>query len=68
MPGTPFEHAIPGFFSDSGTQEVRMNQGTVSSATHTGFLVWLVVIGVIIPVAILGGLRLGGFSFVYKHR
>lgn len=44
-----------------------MNQ-QAAQATHTGFLVWLVVIGVLIPVAILGGFRVAGFSFVYKHR
>ena len=36
--------------------------------THWPFLFWLVVIGVLLPVAILGGLQVGGFSFVFRHR
>lgn len=68
MPGAPFMHELPGF--QGGVQEVRMAQSYQGSGvvTHTGFIVWLVVIGLVIPAAILGGLRLGGFSFVFKHR
>lgn len=36
--------------------------------THTMFLVWVVILGVVLPVAILGGLKMGGFSFVFRGR
>lgn len=32
------------------------------------FWIWLVVIGVVIPAFILGGLKAGGFQFVFKRR
>ena len=38
------------------------------AASHTSFIVWLALIGVVLPVAILGGLKMGGFSFVFKGR
>ena len=37
-------------------------------ASHTSFIVWMVLLGVVLPVAILGGLKMGGFSFVFKGR
>ncbi len=32
------------------------------------FFIWLAVIGVVIPLLIIGGLRVGGFQFVFKGR
>ena len=45
--------------------------GRVNAAkegTHTAFMVWVIVIGIVIPVALLGGLKMSGFSFVFKGR
>jgi hypothetical protein len=58
-----------GTFADQSSQQQVMsaNAGT-ATAGHTSFLIWLVVLGVIVPVAIIGGLQLGGFSFVFRHR
>jgi hypothetical protein len=39
-----------------------------SGGSHTAFLVWVAVVGVLLPVLILGGLKMGGFSFVFKGR
>jgi hypothetical protein len=39
-----------------------------ASGSHMAFIVWLLVIGVIVPVAIIGGLKVGGYSFVFKGR
>lgn len=36
--------------------------------SHTSFLVWLVILGVVIPGMILGGLDFLGFKFVFKSR
>ena len=33
-----------------------------------GFLVWYVIIGFVVPAAIYGGLKLGGFQFVFRSR
>lgn len=35
---------------------------------NLSFFLWLIVIGVLIPVAIIGGLKVGGFQFVFKGR
>lgn len=39
-----------------------------ANGSHWGFIFWLAVLGVLLPVAILGGLQVGGFSFVFRHR
>jgi len=65
MPGSPF----PGAFGDMSSQgQVMSANAATSTVSHTSFLIWLIVIGVVIPVAIIGGLQLGGFSFVFRHR
>lgn len=65
MPGAPFLH-------DTGTYQGVQGEGvrTVAPAPsgHWNFIVWLVLIGVVIPVLILGGLKIGGFSFVFRNR
>ena len=59
MAGTPL------FNGYGGGPTLTQGAGRASgSASHTSFLVWLVIIGVIVPVAILGGLKISGFSFV----
>jgi hypothetical protein len=47
-----------------GTNSTSSN----GAPSHTSFLVWVVLVGVVLPVAILGGLKMGGFSFVFKGR
>ena len=39
-----------------------------AGGSHTAFLVWLVVIGIVLPVIILGSLKVGGWSFVFRGR
>ena len=41
---------------------------TDSSPSHMSFLIWLVLLGIVLPVAIIGGLNVGGFKFVFKGR
>ena len=36
--------------------------------SHTAFLVWLILIGIVLPVAILYGLKASSFSFVFRGR
>ena len=44
------------------------NANTNGAPSHTSFIVWVVLVGVVLPVVILGGLKMGGFSFVFKGR
>ena len=39
-----------------------------SSNSHTSFLVWVILLGIVLPAVILGGLKMGGFSFVFRGR
>ena len=39
-----------------------------ASGSHAAFLVWLVLLGVVIPIAILYGLKASSFSFVFRGR
>lgn len=69
MPGSPLL-----FVQDSyqGVQGEGVPQaaggGNAGGAFGWSFFVWLFVIGVILPAFILGGLRAGGFQFVFKRR
>jgi hypothetical protein len=45
-----------------------MGPNASKQGTHTAFLVWVVVLGIVLPLAILGGLKMGGFSFVFRGR
>ena len=47
---------------------VAMGPNRAVAGSHTAFLVWVVLLGVVLPIAILGGLRMGGFSFVFRGR
>jgi len=71
MPGAPLMH---GYSTSSAPQgeggAARATGGsllgTPGEPSSTAFLVWLVVIGVVIPALILGGLKVGRFQFVFK--
>ncbi len=68
MPGSPFLYEAPSYqgAAGEGVRAPAANPDAVGS--HTAFIVWLVVIGVLLPALILGGLRAGGFQFVFKRR
>ena len=71
MPGQPFLYTSDSYQGVAG-EGVRSPVASEASGSHTLFLVWLVVIGVLIPALVLGGLRVGVFgqklSFVFKNR
>ena len=62
MPGAPFMQLSDGYVGN----EPAANPAAAGS--HTTFPIWLVVIGVVLPALILGGLRAGGFQFVFRRR
>lgn len=68
MPGAPFIHDVPSYQGVQGQGVADRVNTQPQTYSHTSFIVWLVVIGVLIPAAIVGGLRIGGFSFVFRHR
>lgn len=67
MPGAPFLHTMPSY-QGSASEGVRAPAAAGTGNDLWGFLVWYVIIGFVIPAAIYGGLRLGGFQFVFRSR
>lgn len=72
--GAPILH---GYSTSSGPQGTGGASRVAAAAaplvgaggpSDTAFFLWLVVIGVVIPVLIVGGLKVGGFQFVFKRR
>jgi hypothetical protein len=39
-----------------------------SRVSNASFIIWVFLVGVVLPVFILGGLNLSGFKFVFKGR
>ena len=54
LPGYPYQTAYGGQYPQAGP-------------SHGSFIVWLVVFA-LVSVMVLGGLKVGGFSFVFRTR
>ncbi len=68
MPGAVFFHDTPSYQANTG-QGLRQNTPAVGAGgVNWTFTLWLVLLGVVIPVMILHGLKLGSFSFVFRNR
>lgn len=63
MPGQP-TFATAASYGDYAAPGVSMK----GDPTHTSFLVWVVLLGVVLPVLVIGGLQFGGWKFVFKGR
>ncbi len=65
MPGAPTFNVAAAYGGNQAPSAAAQGAGTGSSAA---FIVWVVILGIILPAVILGGLKMGGFSFVFKGR
>lgn len=71
MAGQPlFQFGDPyGSYSVPGVGNVNGGQMSGNrAASNTVFIIWLVIVGVLLPIGIIGGLKVSGFSFVFKGR
>ena len=68
MPGTPFLYVTDSYQGASGEGIPSPQVPSAGSSVGMGFWLWLILIGVVIPVAIIGGLRVGGYQFTYRKR
>lgn len=58
--GATMGYAMPGYDPENPWE-------SDDGPSHTSFIVWLLVFA-IISASILGGLKVGGFSFVFRTR
>lgn len=68
--GAPILHGYAGPASGAGGA-ARVESTTALNASYPNnlrFFFWLVVIGVVIPGFLVGGLKAGGFQFVFRGR
>lgn len=73
MPGAPLLHGYPtsaGPQGEGGAARIAAAAAPLNVGFPRGvaFFLWLVLIGVVIPGFIIGGLRVGGFQFVFRGR
>lgn len=65
MPGQP-TFSTAGAFSGYDVPGGAPARG--SQSTHLSFIIWVALLGVLLPVLIIGGLQVGGFKFVFRGR
>lgn len=70
MPGSPIFHGTATSTAPQGLGGAARVPATMmpNNPSDTMFFVWLAIIGILIPALIIGGLKVGGFQFVFKHR
>lgn len=64
---SPMYVPMPVLAGTSGAQAATPAPAT-GTHSHTSFLVWLIILGIVIPGLILGGLDFAGFKFIFKSR
>lgn len=67
MPGVPLLNITDSYQGVAG-EGTGMLAPPAGAQSHGQFILWLIVLGVIVPAVILGGLRAGGFQFVFRRR
>lgn len=71
MPGAPVFHGYPTSTANQGVggaarvQTSSLNAG--GSKTDMNFFVWVAIIGIVVPILLIGGLQIGGFQFVFRR-
>jgi hypothetical protein len=75
MPGAPLLHGYRASNTspagEGGAARVAASAAPLPAAgfpSNLSFIIWLLVIGVVVPGFILGGLRAGRFQFVFRGR
>lgn len=70
MPGAPVFHGTaPTVKTAQGMGGAARIQSEVSvKSNDVSFFVWVAIIGILLPLLVIGGLKVGGFQFVFKHK
>lgn len=64
MPGQP-TFSVAGAYSGQDVPGARQTPGQPSNLS---FVIWVALLGIVLPVLIIGGLQVGGFKFVFRGR
>ena len=71
MPGAPVFHGYPTSTTGQGVggaarvESSSLNAG--SKQTDLNFFLWVGIIGLVVPILLIGGLQIGGFQFVFRR-
>lgn len=71
MPGSLVFHGYPTSTAPQGVggaarvETSSLNAG--SSQTDMNFFIWVGLIGIVLPILLIGGLQIGGFQFVFRR-
>lgn len=69
MPGSPIFHGTATSTAPQGEGgAARVSATATARPSDLTFFFWLAIIGIVLPLLIIGGLKVGGFQFVFKHR
>lgn len=69
MPGSPVFHGTATQPTSQGLGgAARIQTSQTRSGSDISFFVWVGIIGILLPLLVIGGLKVGGFQFVFKHR
>jgi len=69
MPGAPVFHGYPTSTANQGVGGAArvMNTSGAGTPTDMHFFVWVAIIGIVVPILLIGGLQIGGFQFVFRR-
>jgi len=71
MPGAPVFHGYPTSTANQGVGGAARVESTSvksgSTQTDMNFFVWVAIIGIVVPILLIGGLQIGGFQFVFRR-
>ena len=70
MPGLNVFHGVATSASPAGmggSARIETSSLNMGSGSETNFFLWLGIIGIVIPLLLIGGLNFGGFQFVFRR-
>lgn len=70
MPGQPVFHGYSTSASPAGlggSARVEASNINAGNPSDMHFFVWLAIIGIVVPLLLIGGLQIGGFQFVFRR-
>jgi hypothetical protein len=71
MPGSPVFHGYAGSRNPNigvgGAARVETSSLNAGNPSDMTFFIWVAIIGIVVPLALMGGLQFGKFQFVFRR-